>query len=308
MRKRILCFFAMGITISAMFGCAAEDNSASSGKYIVSDIYPDYFIPIIDKVEKDEEILKNGLYVALSAWWDRGIEPAWRYDWTGEGFSCEYDETGVFNCKVGERLFSFDICDVPYIRWNSTGAAGLFGVNDKLYLLLHDCSYMEYDSYGYNSNGEKWDSRHPQILLIEFSDEKPEDYQLFPYRMDDPSSFPDLDFCYYLGNNIYFGRDNALAAIDLTDKEVTFFREEYALIKEYAAQEFESEIYRPWLFNATFELDDVTVYSAEVSECIDIPPVGMVFMACREGEVIGYMKVDFRTDTLKSGIEVKVRK
>ena len=45
------------------------------------------------------------------------------------------------------------------------------------------------------------------------------------------------------------------------------------------------------------------VYSAEVAEAIDVPAVGMVFVAVRGNQPIAYMSVDLTAEDITQGVK-----
>lgn len=127
-----------------------------------------------------------------------------------------------------------------------------------------------------------------------------------PYEVEPVNSFYWINFCYRLRDSIYFGGPEALGTIDLKTGELRICEEEYAAAKAYAEEVFDSTLYTIAFFDAVCEQDGVTIYSAAVVEANDLPDRGMVFVACEGGKMVGYMSVDFASDSIAEGIEIRV--
>ena len=53
-----------------------------------------------------------------------------------------------------------------------------------------------------------------------------------------------------------------------------------------------------FLFRAVLEQGGMTVYSAEIAEAIDMPPIAMIYAAYRENSLSAYMIVDLTTGNM----------
>lgn len=252
--------------------------------------YPEYFAPIVQELETSWEDITSPYIMPfiMDKWWDEGAL------WKGK-----YEEK-AYTVTIDEKVFTFDLKDeltsAEEWNWFEVGAIS-DKVEDKTYICLSDFTIMY----------EEGKEQYPQFLLIEFPTQNPEDYQVLPYAVEPYDMFGWEAYCYTLGesNNIYFRSRDGLAAIDLGTKQLHYFWDESSHAKEYAEKIF-GEPYHNYFFAATFELDGVTVFSAEVSEANDIPAIGAVFVAYRDHKPIANMWVDFRAESMKDGIKIEV--
>lgn len=236
--------------------------------------YPEYFSHAVDLILAQEEQEEGNWPWVISDWWTDG-EECIRYDYMNK----------VFTCTTDAGTYSFDLSGVldGDDEWVWC-FGGLFpDDNGTKYLLLYDFSYMDHLE-------EEWNLQ-PQLILVEFSADKPEEYTLTAYETD-PSDFYWPNSCYLLEDKIYISSDAALASIDLKTGDMYFFSEEAETAAEYALEYF-GEDYRTWYFNAVYEEDGVTVLSAMVSRANDESPTGAMFLAYEDGALVGYMTADY---------------
>lgn len=138
---------------------------------------------------------------------------------------------------------------------------------------------------------------------MEFDTADPENYQASPYAVEPRNIFSWYCEGYRIGDDLYIAGQEELGAIDLNTKEFRYCREEKSWAEEYAQKVFGEGSYYLRAFRGILEQDDVTVYSAEVAEAIDVPAVGMVFVAVRGNQPIAYMSVDLTAEDITQGVK-----
>ena len=175
--------------------------------------------------------------------------------------------------------------------WASAGAF-LDEEQGKTYLCYYDFNDL-------TNAGE----RDPQLILVEFDTEDPENYQATPYAVEPRNIFSWYCEGYRIGDDLYIAGQEELGAIDLNTKEFRYCREEKSWAEEYAQKVYGEGSYYLRAFRGILEQDDVTVYSAEVAEAIDVPAVGMVFVAVRGNQPIAYMSVDLTAEDITQGVK-----
>ena len=53
-----------------------------------------------------------------------------------------------------------------------------------------------------------------------------------------------------------------------------------------------------FLFRGVLEQDGVMVYSAEIAEAVDMPPIAMIYAAYKENNLVSYIIKDLITDEI----------
>ena len=265
MRKNILLILVFIFTLS---GCSAskDENNADA---------TDYFVPVINELK-----LSSGEMIPImDAWWDEGVP-----------YSEEYSNK-IYTCHIGENTFTFDLAEelVNGEQWYWK-TAGIFynEAEDRIYICLHD----------YNVLYEDHRVQEPQLLIIEFSGEQPQKYEVWSYTVEPPYLFGWDVICYRMQDNVFIVGENELAVIDLDSMHLRYCKEEYSTVEKCIEKEFGEEPYHMFLFRAVLEQDGMTVYSAEIAEAIDMPPIAMIYAAYRENNLIAYMIVDLSTDNM----------
>lgn len=209
--------------------------------------------------------------------------------------------TSYFDGVTEEFDLSKVLTESDVWEWTTAGAFQT-KEEERTYIALID----------FNLALEEGKEPSPQILLLDYATDDPKDYHVTPYTVEPPKEFCWVDQCYRLNDKIYIassrimgsdGEMQHLGAIDLKSKEFYDCKDEWQNLSRYAKSKFEKE-YAPFFFRTVLEQDDVIVYSAAVSEADDIPCIGAVFMACKEGVPAAYMSCDFRCETLQDGIEI----
>ena len=189
------------------------------------------------------------------------------------------------------------LTDADADEWD-WASAGAFSDEEqgKTYLCYYDFNDL-------TNAGE----RDPQLILVEFDTDAPENYQATPYSVEPRDIFSWYCEGYRIGENLYIAGQEELGAIDLNTKEFRYCREEKALAEEYAKKVMGEEYAMYYLrtFRGMLEQDDVTVYSAEIAEANDVPAVGMVFVAVRDHQPIAYMHIDLIAEDIAQGIEIE---
>ncbi len=204
-------------------------------------------------------------------------------------------ENQTLTLSIENEVYSIDLSNEleasKTYEWEIMGIYHSYNKYDDIYIFLND--------FDVNADGSS--TREPGLLMVTFSPNNPDNYQITSYQ----GSFEWYDNCYMIGDNFYIQDENGLRTINVITKDLYECKEEYALLKDYAANSFhESNLC--YLFNASQEIYDVTIYSAMVSEAEDIPPVGMVFMAYKDGKPFAFLRVDFSADNALNGIRVEM--
>ena len=274
MKKRY--FILLSILILFLYGCTDEK---------ANEYYPEYFIPIVKEIEEHWKDYAHygGNLIVIDRWWSRGVQTGIYKE--KEYTSYIYGETHTFNLEN-------ELAESENWDWQTAGA---FQTKERTYIALVDFNLM------YDDN----DVPNPQIILLDFATDNPEDYLVTPYTVEPPRAFCWLECSYILGNNLYIASKENLAAINLQTREFYHCKEENSIVMNYAKEKFGDD-YWAFFLRTVFEQDEVLVYSAEVSEADDMPPIGVVFVAYKNMNPIAYMSVDFRSDEMREGIEVKV--
>ena len=282
MKKKILlaiCFFVLILS-----GC-----SAKTSKQDYQD-YPDYFISIIQEIKADDSGV--GLYSVMDKWWDRDLHGLIE-DGKLEYVYGEYSDK-EYTCEIDEESYSFDLQDelVGDGKWNWWIAGTFFDEdNDMVYICLNNAfSYYE-DMV-----------QTPHLILIEFSAEKPEEYQVWSYEVEPQNLFGwEVRKCYRLGDNIFIAGEEELVAIDLNTKQLRYCNEERLALVNFVNQKYGGEGHQPVFFRAVYEQGGVTVYSVHVSEAFDIQPVAVVYAAVQNEKIISYMSIDLAAEHMQDG-------
>lgn len=140
----------------------------------------------------------------------------------------------------------------------------------------------------------------PHLFLIEFSREKPEEYQLWSYEVEPPNLFSEeVRKCYRLGDKIFFVGQTGDASIDLNTKQLRYYTEERLALENFVDKKYGEEGYQAVFFRAVYEQDGVTVYSVHVSEAFDVLPVAMVYVAVKNNKIISYMSIDLAAEYME---------
>lgn len=269
MKKKLI------IPICALFivlgGCSSETE----------EFCPDYFEPILNEIETNNEYISP----VIKKWMNQSID-----------FSEDYADK-IYSCEIDGVEYSFDLhnelLNAEEWYWS---AAGIFSDSeDEKYICLHD----------YNIMYESGTVQEPQLLLIEFSTNDPDKYQVYPYKVEPSYLFGWDVICYRIENNIYIAGETELAAIDLDTKQIKYCRKEMEELTDLVKKNYGEEPYHPFLFRAILEQDDVVVYSAQISEAIDTEPVYMIYIACKNEEIISYMTVALSSEEVVDSITIE---
>ena len=257
-------------------------------------IYPEYFAPIVKEIETSRDDIRETMFYSMSKWWEDSI---------GVG---AYEDK-VFTCYIDGEYYPFDLkdelTDSQEWAWMAVGVFHREGEN-RAYACLND--------FNPTPSGMEPVVRNPQLLLIDFSMDDPKDYNVTPYTIEPYGEFVWVDVCYRIGNNIYIKSESTydLGVINLNTKQFHYCIDEYSAMEEYAdkfiQEKFAGENYSMFSLSGTYEQDGVIVYSATITETSDVAPVGIVFSAYRDGELLAYMGVDLTTAEVSDGIEVEL--
>ncbi|MCH5256750.1 MAG: hypothetical protein J1D87_05625 [Lachnospiraceae bacterium] len=257
-------------------------------------IYPEYFAPIVKEIETSRDDIRETMFYSMSKWWEYSI---------GVG---AYEDK-VFTCYIDGEYYPFDLkdelTDSQEWAWMAVGVFHREGEN-RAYACLND--------FNPTPSGMEPVVRNPQLLLIDFSMDDPKDYNVTPYTIEPYGEFVWVDVCYRIGNNIYIKSGSAydLGVINLNTRQFHYCIDEYSAMEEYAEkfiqEKFAGENYSMFSLSGTYEQDGVIVYSATITETSDVAPVGIVFSAYKDGELLAYMGVDLTTAEVSDGIEVEL--
>lgn len=282
MKKRSA--FLLSILIFALCGCGSEETDQDC---------PPYFQTILQEFTTDWMDYSVGGHPTSSlmeALCDSGVTNGGR------------EEDGIFTCFIKQdndaegEYASFDLKELltDAEEWN-WASAGAFCDEDK------GKTYICY--YDFNDLTEAGE-RDPQLILVEFDTDQPTNYRATPYSVEPRDSFSWYCEGYRIGDDLYIAGQEELGAIDLNTKEFRYCREEKSWAEEYAQKVFGEGSYYLRAFRGILEQDDVTVYSAEVAEAIDVPAVGIVFVAVRGNQPIAYMSVDLTAEDITQGVKI----
>lgn len=211
-------------------------------------------------------------------------------------FSEEYAEK-IYSCVINGVEYSFDLHDVlsNAEEWYWSTAGIFFDGEDKTYICLHDYNIM------YESGIEQ----EYQLLLIEFSTNAPDEYQIYPYKVEPSYLFGWDVICYRLENDIYIAGETELVAIELDTKQMRYCRKEMEALSDLVKKNYGEEAYHPFFFRAILEQDDVVVYSAQLAEAIDTAPAYAIYIAYENEEIISYMTVDLCAEEIKDSVTIE---
>ena len=290
--KHRMVIFIMAIVCIAGVAAGLLLSFTAEGK----NDYPEYFSPIVQEIEASRNDIRETQFYSMSKWWEDSI---------GAG---AYEDK-VFTCYIDGEYYPFDLKDelTDSQEW-AWLAAGVFHreAESRMYVCLNDFNAVP--------SGMEQIVRNPQLILIEFSTDNPKDYQVTSYAVEPYGAFVWVDgMCYRIGNRIYLKSGSApydLGVINLDTKQFHYCVDEYSALKVYAErfiqEKYAGENYSMYSLSGTFEQDDVIVYSATITEASDVAPVGIVFSAYRDNDLIAYMGVDLTTVEVEDGIEVEI--
>lgn len=284
MKRKIARLLVLSTLILSFYGCA-------SGK--ADQTYPSYFEPVIQELTTGWTDYREGHPTSglMDAFCDGGM------------FNGGREENGLFISyieyeKNTEPEFVFFrlkelLTDAEADEWDwASAGAFLDEEQGKTYLCYYDFNDL-------TNAGE----RDPQLILVEFDTEDPENYQATPYAVEPRNIFSWYCECYRIDDNLYVAGEDTLGVINLSTGEFDYCRDEYALAEEYAQKVIGEETYYMRTFRAILQQDDVTVYSAEIAEANDSPAVGMIFVAIRDNQPIAYMSVDLTAEDITQGVK-----
>lgn len=99
-------------------------------------------------------------------------------------------------------------------------------------------------------------------------------------------------------DNIFIAGEKEMAVINLDTKQLRYCNQEYAAIEKCIENRFGEEPYHMFLFRGVLEQDGVMVYSAEIAEAVDMPPIAMIYAAYKENNLVSYIIKDLITDEI----------
>ena len=265
MKKNILMITSIVLILS---GCSTkkDENTADAVNYLA---------PVIKELQSSGE----EMIPIMDVWWDYGIH-------YNEAYSDK-----VYTCNIGKDTFSFDLTaeltNGEQWHWR---AAGIFidEGQDKNYICLQDYNILYEDDI----------VQDPQLLLIEFSSGQPQEYKIWSYTIEPPDLFGWDVVCYRIKDNIFIAGEKEMAVISLDTEQLRYCNQEYAAIEKCIENRFGEEPYHMFLFRGVLEQDGVMVYSAEIAEAVDMPPIAMIYAAYKENNLVSYIIKDLITDEI----------
>lgn len=285
MKRKIALPLLLSFLVFSFGGCASKKAEQA---------YPSYFEPVIQELTFGWTTYREGHPTSglTDAFCDSGL------------FNGGREENGLFISYIEYEkdtepqfvFFHLDdlLTDAEADEWD-WASAGAFCDEEqgKTYLCYYDFNDL-------TNAGE----RDPQLILVEFDTADSENYQATSYSVEPRNMFSWYCEGYRIGDDLYIAGQEELGAIDLNTKEFRYCREEKSWAEEYAQKMYGEGSYYLRAFRGILEQDDVTVYSAEVAEAIDVPAVGMVFVAVRGNQPIAYMSVDLTAEDITQGVKI----
>ena len=260
---------AIGLLVSALLmlsGCLIGKNE---------EIYSEYFTPIVQELEASWN--DNITVSIMNKWWEKSLN-----------VSGSFKEDKTFKCYIDGTSFSFnleeELASAEEWHWEIAGAFA----NEKdgnVYLCLYDMNFLY----------EEGVVQNPQVILVKFSVDKPEDYQVTSYVVNPPHAVCWVNSCYCIGDDIYIAGEDELIAINMETMQLRDCKDEYSALKEYAQKDMDENNLHIYHFRAILKQGDVIIYSAQISEASDAEPIKTVYVAYKDGEAVAFMSVDLET-------------
>ncbi len=280
-KKKIV--LTLGLFLLFCGGCSAEEPE---------DDCPAYFEPIVQKLE---ECRRTG----------EGLSSALRLEAQTYKGGGKYEDKVYYYYIDDENYIPVDLGDVLQgeEEWDwSTAGVIQDEQKNRTYVLLHD--------FNMGSSAEPPQERDPQLILLDFDADNPEDYSITTYNTDPRNLFAWDMWVYKVGDYIYFANipnNTVLAELDPGTKELRYCLDEYAYTKKCAELNIDGFAdYHMYSFGAELERDGVYVYGGYISVADDIGlPVGMVATAYKDGRPIAYLTADLRRGD-ENYIEIKM--
>lgn len=145
MKKKLI--IPICILFVALCGCSSETE----------EFCPDYFVPIAQEIWSSNDNINS----VIEKWMNQSLD-----------FSEVYADK-VYTCEIDGKQYNFDLhnelSNAEEWYWST---AGIFSDAEEKYICLHD----------YNIMYENGIVQEPQLLLIEFSTNNPEEYQIYSYE------------------------------------------------------------------------------------------------------------------------------
>lgn len=249
---------------------------------------PEYFGSVTETIERN---WTNDEF----AWWPMNVlikEQCLMLDGGG------HEENGVFIYYVREddASYQFDLSEQLTAHgqqdWQNAGAFRRLEDNTT-FLCWYD---FDIDH-----------TRMPDLAIVEFPAEHPENYtaQFYMLEPEDSFSVSAPSCCYSLGDWIYVmwhdnqGKDR-LCAIQQDKGQIEDRSEETALLEQYAREKTSASCVGQYCVLS--ENGRVTIYGADIREANDMPPVSLALIAVEEGKILAGMYYDLTQDEMPKAV------
>lgn len=239
------------------------------------EMYSEHFAPVVQELEDSWD---DGVTISIiDKWWDKGLNV--------NGY---YKEDKTFECYVDNSHLVFnlenELADSDEWHWE---LAGTFEnkQDGSVYLCLYDMNFLY----------EEGVVQNPQLLLIRFRKNNPEDYHIESYVVEPSYAVCWVNSCYHIDNDIYIAGENELFAINMETMQLRDCKREYLAMKEYAEKSIDEKELHIYHFRAIYQDEDIRVYSAQVSEASDIEPTKTIYVAYKEDKAIAFMSINLET-------------
>lgn len=219
-----------------------------------------------------------------SSRWEESIAPGGKY------------ENKVFSCYIDGEWVDFDLSEelTAADEWDWT-VAGVFRREgeEKTYVCLRDI------------NMQRETVQVPQLMLLEFDTENPQEYTLYPYELENPQVFGwEVDACYRMEEEIYVSFRNETVAINTDTKELRNCEKEVAWLETYAADKAadKESLHN---FRAVSVKDGAVTYAAQISENFTDTAMKKVYVTVKDGEAKAYAYVELTQDGQITKTDIK---
>lgn len=274
MRKKALfsILFTMCFSLLALVSCAGK----------TSDI-PSYYVPIVENVQEQKDVIADTFYRSNVKWIDTGISSAGGH----------YDsESLAWNLQIDGKTYAFSDSSIENPANYEAELAGVFAISgtERICAVFSDFAPIL-------NNGIV--TGNPSLVFLDFDQTLPADYSLAAFYPDDlDASYAWVDNCYLLGNNIYIASRDKLCTYELNEKDISVCTEEYQAandIAESISDEFPAGC-SLCNFLAVYMEDDIVVYQGDIADGFDAPALALIYVAFQNGQCVSDLCFDLRSE------------
>lgn len=274
MKIRRIIVIAISILTILMCGCSTTE--------------PEYFDSITETIERNWTNDER-------SWWPMNVlisEQCLMLDGGG------HEENGdfIYYVREDDASYQFDLSEqfTAYGQQDWQNAGAFRRKEDNATFL---CWY----------NFDIDNTRTPNLAIVEFPAEHPENYtaQFYMLEPEDSFSVSAPSCCYSLGDWIYVmwhdnqGKDR-LCAIQQDKGQIEDRSEETALLEQYAREKTSASCVGQYCVLS--ENDHVTIYGADIRQANDMPPVLLVLITVEEGKILAGMYYDLTQDEMPKAV------